>query len=800
MPFRKGKPEGTLILEGGTLRARLIREGDSLNGNRWTKAILEKIVQIAEGVPVNFYDMSKSGDGSFSAHWEQLRTKLPPAIQALLPERLPGAKVGVIRNPSLVTEQDGRAAVVADVELQEDSGWFRRIFDKFKAMGRMLGLSIHVPPDALESKPAPGGGVEPTGIARITGFDVVTYPSAGGGFVPVLESLLTEDRNMKELLKRVLRFVPEAKRANLKPPEGVETVAALVESHVGFCTDLFSAIGIKFDPATAKVALESLAAVPDPEPPKKDEPAPKKTDDKPALEGKDNGANKDLDELRAQIEKLNRTHGMGLIESALKTAELPAGLNEFAKKHLTAILESAGALETEQVNEFIAGLKKGLGKDQKPATLEGGGPVPLHVEMGFTSGEKACAALEALLEKRPFAEIEVNGKKERIPAFTGIRQAYIAMTGDIFCEGIDFFRKRLRRGGALECVDLAQMEIFGEFLARGGVLEAAGPVGTSHFPLILSNYMHKALVKQYGQMDLNWKLVGRAIPMSDFKAYRFMKFGEFADLADVSEGNPYNNFSNATTRDYPSDGEEVTMTLAKKGNLATFSFESIVNDDTNRFQMIPEKLARAAARTINKAVWNLLGSNSAIYDSVALAHASHANLLTTAASNSNVRTMRRGIRAQKDIDARERGRMVPDRMFAGSTVYEVLYELLYSPNKPILAGTDSNQASGTAKTLTAENQNIPNILRGEWGLRLFEVLVLDDISGAENDYWMACDPNQVDQILVGFFNGKEDPDLFVQDLQNIGSMFTNDQITYKCRHIFVPKVVDYRPFYGGIVP
>lgn len=100
MPFRKGKPEGTLILEGGTLRARLIREGDSLNGNRWTKAILEKIVQIAEGVPVNFYDMSKSGDGSFSAHWEQLRTKLPPAIQVtLLPERLPGAKVGVIERP-----------------------------------------------------------------------------------------------------------------------------------------------------------------------------------------------------------------------------------------------------------------------------------------------------------------------------------------------------------------------------------------------------------------------------------------------------------------------------------------------------------------------------------------------------------------------------------------------------------------------------------------------------------------------------------------------------------------------------
>jgi hypothetical protein len=49
-------------------------------------------------------------------------------------------------------------------------------------------------------------------------------------------------------------------------------------------------------------------------------------------------------------------------------------------------------------------------------------------------------------------------------------------------------------------------------------------------------------------------------------------------------------------------------------------------------------------------------------------------------------------------------------------------------------------------------------------------------------------------------DGREDPELFVQDMPNVGSMFNNDQLTYKIRHIYGGAVMDFRPFAAGIVP
>jgi hypothetical protein len=52
---------------------------------------------------------------------------------------------------------------------------------------------------------------------------------------------------------------------------------------------------------------------------------------------------------------------------------------------------------------------------------------------------------------------------------------------------------------------------------------------------------------------------------------------------------------------------------------------------------------------------------------------------------------------------------------------------------------------------------------------------------------------------VGFFNGREDPELFLQDQPTLGSVFSNDKLTYKIRHIYGGAVMDFRAFYGGVV-
>ena len=57
------------------------------------------------------------------------------------------------------------------------------------------------------------------------------------------------------------------------------------------------------------------------------------------------------------------------------------------------------------------------------------------------------------------------------------------------------------------------------------------------------------------------------------------------------------------------------------------------------------------------------------------------------------------------------------------------------------------------------------------------------------DWVTVADPSELPAIEIGFLNGREEPELFMQDMPNVGSMFSNDKLTYKIRHI-----------YGGAVP
>lgn len=68
-----------------------------------------------------------------------------------------------------------------------------------------------------------------------------------------------------------------------------------------------------------------------------------------------------------------------------------------------------------------------------------------------------------------------------------------------------------------------------------------------------------------------------------------------------------------------------------------------------------------------------------------------------------------------------------------------------------------------------------------------------------DDWYLAADPADITGIEIGFLDGNEEPELFVQDNPTSGSVFTNDQITYKIRHIYGGAVIDYRAFQGSVV-
>jgi hypothetical protein len=55
-----------------------------------------------------------------------------------------------------------------------------------------------------------------------------------------------------------------------------------------------------------------------------------------------------------------------------------------------------------------------------------------------------------------------------------------------------------------------------------------------------------------------------------------------------------------------------------------------------------------------------------------------------------------------------------------------------------------------------------------------------------------ADPADIPTIEIGFLDGREEPELFVQDNPTVGSLFTNDKITWKIRHIYGGNVTDFR--------
>ena len=68
-----------------------------------------------------------------------------------------------------------------------------------------------------------------------------------------------------------------------------------------------------------------------------------------------------------------------------------------------------------------------------------------------------------------------------------------------------------------------------------------------------------------------------------------------------------------------------------------------------------------------------------------------------------------------------------------------------------------------------------------------------------NNWFLAASPQDIVGLEVSFLDGKEEPELYVQDQETVGSVFTNDKITFKMRHIYGGAILDYRAFDGSIV-
>jgi peptidoglycan hydrolase-like protein with peptidoglycan-binding domain len=295
---------------------------------------------------------------------------------------------------------------------------------------------------------------------------------------------------------------------------------------------------------------------------------------------------------------------------------------------------------------------------------------------------------------------------------------------------------------------------------------------SSSWNLVLGDSITRRLVAAYAHPSLQtWRsIVSSTIPVNDFRTQRIDRVGGYGVLPAVNQGAPYQPLTSPAN-------EEVTYAITKRGGTEDLTLEMIANDDVRAISNIPKKLGLAAARTLHNFVWDFILTNPTIYDTNTLFHASHSNTTAVALSQSNVSTLRAKMR---------------DGTAYGDTsdILSLVPKILVVPNELEELAFQIATSAVAIPATPAGPSNTPNLHAG------LQPIVLDYDTDA-NDWFLVADPDMCPTIEVGFYQGRQEPELFTQSDQTVGSMFNADKVLYKIRHIYSGAVLDYRGFQRG---
>lgn len=357
----------------------------------------------------------------------------------------------------------------------------------------------------------------------------------------------------------------------------------------------------------------------------------------------------------------------------------------------------------------------------------------------------------------PFGSVQVEGPKidEMLddffagkPSASSFKECYIQITGD------------RRVTGRLEDCDRSRMI---EALGSSGFREA---LDSSSLGNVLGSALRRTMLAEYNAaVDYEaWRQIVNVVPVADFRSNERTRFGGYGDLPVVDEKGDYAALTSPTD-------EKATYGVKKRGGTETITLEMIKNDDVGAIRRVPTKIARAAKRTLAKFVFDFLRNNPAIYDTKALFHTDHGNLFTTELSAEAYSAHRLAMMHQVEKGSNDRLGIGPKFLIVPTDLEETAWDLF-------------QRSVNLDKTFV--QSLMPTII---------PVWYWTDA----NDWCTASDPRDIPGIEIGFLDGQEEPELFVQDMPNVGSLFSNDQITYKVRHIYGGNVINFRGFTKSVV-
>jgi hypothetical protein len=288
------------------------------------------------------------------------------------------------------------------------------------------------------------------------------------------------------------------------------------------------------------------------------------------------------------------------------------------------------------------------------------------------------------------------------------------------------------------------------------------------FASVFLDSMNKRVIgvyRAYAEMEI-WRDLAIVVPVNDFREQNRVRWGGYGDLPEVAKNDPYLEV------DSPGEDDPAKYKVKKRGRLESIALEDIKNDDVGFIRWIPIGLGRASKRTLSKFVLDFLRLNPTFADGKALFHADHNNLITDALSPTGYKNIRLKMKRQTDFGGNDTIGVNPKFLWVPDALEETAYDLftLGTRNDPDFITT------------------LKPTVRPVW-------YWTDD-----NDWAVSANPLDVPTIEVGFLDGNEEPELWTQDSPTSGSLFSNDQITWKIRHTYGGAALDYRGVAKSIVP
>lgn len=740
----------------------VIKSGKSKNGIIYPAELLKNSTEAFEGVKVFAHGFGTNLDGE--THYGHRPDGMPVS-----PEMLTENYVGKLRNCKYKTMEDNTGAIVAVFECYSD-GLKKKLLNMQEANSlEEIGLSI----DAMTiQEQTYGGRVVKEFIQNADSVDVVTNPAAGGMFLRAAASVNTNNNwsknmNWKQFLESLVTKVKAGviNLASETKDKSDDEIKVAVQESFGITNDMIESDSVqlkseqvddilkKSDIDEIKKSIEEVkksfeGMINKPYEKMTDEEKAEYEKKKKAKKEKEEAANspkddpkkeavptkEEFNELRKKMEDLSKENSKRVIESVLSKDTF---LPEESKDRIRNLFKNRVVESEKEVSDAMTEEKKYLDKllGDNAFNAPGG-----RIRVTENAHDKTKKAMDLMVDPSLASDPEYKG----VDGFISLGQSFRVITGT---DPRDILTGHAR------------------------VTEAT----TADYTTLLGDSMNKRLRKDFKaeKERLKWDKLVTEESITNINTQNTTGFGSFQNLDEVSEGGEF------TDMDTPGK-ENITYTPVKYGNTFVLTREMFINDNLRALQQFPRMAGQAGARTLATKIYDLIfgysGSGSmnsaTIYDGTVLYSVAHGNYDATnpELSKANFSAAKTLMRQQTDKDGNP-----------------IMIEPSYLIVPPDLEDT-------------AKEEIIKNDISLFEGIETIVVhpYFIGRQSSDVKTWAVMASPRQGGTIIVGYYNNKKEPEMFVQNQETVGDVFSNEKITYKVRRDYVGCAIeDYRGFYAS---